>query len=269
MSILTRARRIESKLAHTIDRAARRWSQSGPRGPLDVLHAVLEAVEDRIEPAGRGTSVFPFNRIKVFVVAPSREDRVRWAAVLDEDPRLQERIAGRLCERGCAVSGLAVRVVYVTDPEPGWTTPDVHIEFSRVASVEPAAPAAAAVREIKLTVVSGSAEKPAYVLSLGRVNLGRSAEVRDRAHHLVRTNHVAFADAGSAVNETVSRCHAHIDYVDSAGEYRVTDDRSAHGTTVVRGGRTIAVPAGTRGVRLQTGDEIVLGEARVRVGVRS
>jgi hypothetical protein len=268
MSILTRARQIESKLAQTIDRAARRWSQSGARGPLEGLHTVLEAVEDRIEPAGRGASVFPFNRIKVTVVAPSREARVRWCAVLDEDPPLQERIARRLRERGCEVPGLAVRVVYVADSEPGWTTPEVHIEFARVASVEQA-PAPAAMPEIKLTIVSGSAEKPAYVLSLGRINLGRSAEVRDRAHRLVRTNHVAFADAGGAVNETVSRCHAHVDYVDSAGEYRLTDDRSAHGTTVVRGGRTIPVPAGARGIRLRTGDEIVLGEARLRVGVRS
>ena len=63
MDILGKARKLESTLARTFDRAAQQWSKSGPRGPLEVLHAVLEAVEERIEPAGRGTRVFPFNKI--------------------------------------------------------------------------------------------------------------------------------------------------------------------------------------------------------------
>jgi hypothetical protein len=267
MSILTRARQIESKLARTIDRAAQRWSQSGPRGPLEIRHAVLEAVEDRIEPAGRGTHVFPFNRIKVSVVAPSREARLRWAAVLDEAPSLQDRIATRLQERGCEAGSLQVRVVYAAQPEPEWMTPEMHVEFARVSTSEAAPASVVATRDIRLTVVSGSAEKPVYVLTLGRINLGRNREVRDRGHRLVRTNHVAFTDGGGPVNETVSRCHGHIDYLDSAGEYRITDDGSAHGTTIVRGGRTVPVPAGSRGVRLQAGDEVVLGEARLRIGL--
>jgi pSer/pThr/pTyr-binding forkhead associated (FHA) protein len=84
---------------------------------------------------------------------------------------------------------------------------------------------------------------------------------------MIRTNHVAFADEGSGVNETVSRCHAHVEYHHSSGDYRVYDDRSAHGTGVVRHGRTILVSPGSRGVRLLTGDEIVLGEARLRVTI--
>jgi hypothetical protein len=88
--------------------------------------------------------------------------------------------------------------------------------------------------------------------------------VRDRRNRLLRTNHVAFTDAADAINETVSRAHAHID-VGSSGECRLFDDRSSHGTSIVRNGKTINVPAGSRGVRLQGGDEIVLGEARLRV----
>jgi FHA domain-containing protein len=81
---------------------------------------------------------------------------------------------------------------------------------------------------------------------------------------LLRTNHVAFADSGPPPNQTVSRCHAHIHYAAQLRQYRVYDDRSEHGTGVLRSGHTIAVPPGSRGVRLQSGDEIVLGEARVR-----
>jgi hypothetical protein len=43
------------------------------------------------------------------------------------------------------------------------------------------------------------------------------------------------------------------------------DDGSEHGTEIVRGGRTIPVHRGKRGVRLQSSDEVVLGEARVRI----
>jgi predicted component of type VI protein secretion system len=69
------------------------------------------------------------------------------------------------------------------------------------------------------------------------------------------------------VNETASRCHAHIDIGGRSSDYRLFDDRSAHGTTIVRNRKTISVPTGSRGVRLQSGDEIVLGEARLRVSI--
>jgi pSer/pThr/pTyr-binding forkhead associated (FHA) protein len=74
-----------------------------------------------------------------------------------------------------------------------------------------------------------------------------------------------FKDGGGATNDTVSRRHAHIDYDARARDFRITDDRSAHGTSVVRNGVAIPVHPGSRGVRLQAGDEIVLGEARLRV----
>jgi predicted component of type VI protein secretion system len=89
--------------------------------------------------------------------------------------------------------------------------------------------------------------------------------VRDSRNRLIRTNHVVFTDGAGQVNETVSRCHAHIDRGEGPGDYRLFDDRSAQGTTIVRNGKTVSVPVGTRGVRLQSGDEIVLGEARLRV----
>jgi predicted component of type VI protein secretion system len=75
---------------------------------------------------------------------------------------------------------------------------------------------------------------------------------------------VAFEE-GPESNRSVSRQHAHVTYHPNTKEYRLTDDRSAHGTSIVRGGRTIKVPAGARGTRLETGDEIALGQARLRV----
>jgi hypothetical protein len=265
MDILSKARKLESHLARTVDRAAQQWSKSGPRGPLEVVHGILEAVDERIEPAGRGTHVFPFNKIKVTIVAVSPDARVRFSGVLDGPPTLQERIGKKLRETGCAVPSLQVRVVYVAHADPAWTTPEFHVDFSRGTVHELPPPEPAAVPEIALTVVNGAAGKPAYALTLDRINLGRCAEVRDSRNHLLRTNHVAFTDAAGAINETVSRTHAHIDCL-TGGGLRLFDDRSAHGTSIVRNGKTIRVPAGSRGVRLLSGDEIVLGEARLRLG---
>ena len=265
MDILAKARQLESRLARTVDRAAYQWSKSGPHGPLEVLHGILEAVGERIEPAGRGMHVFPFNKIKATVVAVSPDARARFAGVMESTPTLLERIGKKLRDAGCDVPSLQVKVAYVAQADPAWTNPEFHVDFSRGAVQElPPAPVQAAVHEITLAVINGTADKPAYALTLDRITVGRCAEVRDSRNRLLRTNHVVFTDAAGAVNETVSRAHAHIDCLPN-GECRLFDDRSAHGTSIVRNGKTIGVPAGSRGVRLQSGDEVVLGEARLRV----
>jgi hypothetical protein len=270
MDILAKAKKFESTLARTFDRAAQQWSQSGPRGPLEVLHAILEAVDERVEPAGRGRRVFPVNRMKVTVLAPTRDARARLASVLDGGPTLHERIATRLRAARCDTTGLSVRLAYVAQPEDGWTTPECHIDFGQGAPAEPAAAETVPqIPEIKLTIAHGAGDKPSYTLTLDRINLGRCEEVRDSRNHLIRTNHVVFKDGDGTVNDTVSRRHAHIDYHDATGDFRISDDRSAHGTSIVRNGTTIPVHVSSRGVRLQTGDEIVLGEARLRVKLAS
>ena len=258
MSIIGRARQLEGILARSIDDAAQKVTQPHPLEPLEIVHAILDVVEDEVLPAGRGAYVFPFNRIEIAVVALSSADRARHEAVFDEAPRLGERIVERLRAVQCEVTGLSVDVVYVAAAAGHWSNPHFHVEFARVARLEP-------VVGIDLAIVCGTAESAAYSFTQTRIDLGRCAEVRDRRHRLFRTNHVAFADVDAGVNASVSRCHAHVEYDGESGDYRLHDDRSAHGTGVLRHGRTLAVAPGSRGVRLQTGDEIVLGEARLRV----
>jgi hypothetical protein len=251
MDIIAKARKLESTLARTFDRAAQQWSKSGPRGPLEVLHAILEAVDARIEPAGRGRRVFPFNRVRVLVAAPSRDARARLSSVLDGDPSLQTRIAAHLRKAGCDAAGPSVRIAYVPHAEESWLAPEYHIEFANGTPVDVPAPDPVRMQAISLTVTLGTAAEPAYALAQDRINLGRGTEV--------------FTDEGDATNNTVSRRHAHVDYDVRARDFRITDDRSAHGTSIVRNGVAIPVHPGSRGVRLQSGDEIVLGEARLKV----
>jgi pSer/pThr/pTyr-binding forkhead associated (FHA) protein len=121
------------------------------------------------------------------------------------------------------------------------------------------------VTRIDVTVVRGTAERKTYSFAARRIDLGRCPEVRDTRNRLIRTNHVAFVEGSGDVNQSVSRRHGHIAYDPASGGYRLRDDGSVHGTSVVRNGSTVAVPPGSLGVRLRTGDVIVLGEARLQI----
>ena len=271
MDIIGKARRLESRIARSLDLALAGAVGKTARQPLEILDAVVERAVDQIERGARGKRLFPFNRIVVHVVAADASGRARLDALTAGPPSLRQRIVDRLSSAGCDVTALDVRVVPVARPRRGWPEPDHHVTFDRAAAAvtaEPApAPPGAAAPRLDLSVVSGSAERRAYSFSGGRIDVGRRAEVLDQAQRLLRRNHVAFAEDDAPVNRSVSRRHAHIAFVPASAEYRVLDDGSSRGTAVVRHGRTIRVPQGSRGVRLESGDEIVLGEARLRVKI--
>jgi hypothetical protein len=267
MRIFDAARKLEAKLSRTFNDAAERVAQIGVHEPLEIMHAIVDRVEDEVQPAGRGTHVFPFHRIKVSVVAPSHEIRARLEAIIDGRPPLTERIMERLRAAGCDPSGVSVKIMYVSQSDSRWANASFHVDFARVSGGLGADKMTGPRTPLDLKVMAGTAAKTNYSFTLARIDLGRCVEVRDSRNRLIRTNHIAFADGSGSINESVSRHHAHIAYSGGSGEYRVYDDGSAHGTCVLRNSTTIAVPSGSRGIRLQSGDEIVLGEARVRVTI--
>ena len=266
MNVLGRARRLESMIAAKLDEAAKSLVRSRPREPLEIVLAILDAVEQRIEPTGRGARVFPFNRIELSVLAPSREARGRLEAVFGGDTPLRTRILDRVHCAGCSPADVVVEIQYVDRAAQHWSTPEFDLQFARVA--EPEADGSALegqAGQIHIKVLQGVMERRTYSLIGPRIDVGRGAEVRDHRNRLIRTNHVVFTEGAGDVNETVSRKHAHIAYEPRTGHFRLHDDGSEHGTEIVRGGRTIAVHRGTRGVRLRSDDDVVLGEARVRI----
>jgi len=266
MDILGKARRLESKITARLDRAAKEFAGSGEREPLEIVHAILDIVEREIQPGSRGTRVFPFNRIAIAVLAPSREARGRLEAVFAGDPPLPARIVERLQSGGCPTADIVVSIDYVARGQKNWRAREFDVAFGRAAEPVVGQPAVEATpARIELSVARGVAERRSYSFLAHRIDLGRCAEVRDSRNRLVRTNHVAFTEGSGEVNRSVSRQHAHIAYEPRTGQFRLHDDDSGHGTGIVRDGRTVDVPRGSRGVRLQSGDEIVLGEARLRV----
>ena len=264
--ILGRARTHESRIARALSRAAEDASGSGAREPLEIAHAIVDVVDRQVQPGSRGTRLFPFNRVAVSVLAASRDSRARLEALFAAKPSLRDRIVDRLRSAGCDVTDLQVDVAYVGRAARSWDNPQFHVAFDRVATAAAPTPVDSTPTRLEVTVLRGVAERRTYSFAMSRIDLGRGAEVRDSRHRLLRTNHLVFVEGSAAVNQTVSRRHAHI-AVDSCGDHRLHDDRSEHGTGIVRGGRTIAVPTGSRGVRLRSGDEIALGEARMRIRI--
>jgi hypothetical protein len=166
------------------------------------------------------------------------------------------------------VEDLEVTVAYPIKARQNWPNPDYHIELDRVVMQSPPKVVSPPeVPRLELTIVHGTAERRTYSFSAVRVDIGRGPEVRDSRNRLIRTNHVAFTEAAGETNKSVSRKHAHIAYSPASSEYRVCDDGSAHGTSLLRNGHALRVPSGSRGTRLLSGDELVLGQARVRVKI--
>jgi hypothetical protein len=265
MGILDKVTRIEKR----IERLATR------RGvvlqPVEVRRAVLDEIEELVQPAGRSRRIFPFNRVVVEVVAADPKQRAGMDAVLGGGG-LDAAIEQRLREAGCPrPADLEVQLRFVRAAKAGW---EEGKPFRVVCGRRERPPAAAASEkpgpdvQAQVVVLKGDATRKQYALSGACTNVGRLAEVLDRDHRVVRRNQIVFLDSQDEASQTVSRVQAHIRFVPPA-EFRLYDDRSAYGTRILRGGRTIAIPSGSpKGVKLRPGDEIYFGQASVRFEIR-
>jgi hypothetical protein len=264
-NLLAKAHRLESTIAATIEGAARRASGPSGREPLELVHAIVDTVGREIQPAGRGRHAFPFNQIRIAALAPTARDKARLQVAFDGPPSLQQRIVSHLETAGCLAPSLALHVTFAGKPGADWPNPEFNVTYARVAIDTTPSPQ---LGRLELTIAQGITAQPTYTFESAAVAIGRGEEVRDSRQQLIRTNDVVFLERGGEINETVSRRHAHIEQ-DASGSFRLYDDGSAQGTSIIRAGRGIPVSRGTRGVRLQSGDEIVLGRARVRVTISS
>lgn len=274
MDISAKARKIERRLARSVEAAIGELVGHDEPAPIEIVHAILDRAEREVQEIGRGRRVFPFTRVRVLALASHRDKdaRARLDAVFAGPPSLAERLAERLRTAGCGQVGLSTETVYVKQAGRDWEHAAFHVVFDRPADADTGVSAAgtaavASVPRLKLVIVTGTAAQRAYIFTGGRIDIGRRQEVLDQHQRLIRTNQVAFLEDQADENRSVSRRHAHIAFVAREGGYRIWDDRSAHGTSVVRGGRTLAVPASARGTRLSSGDEIVLGHARVKITI--
>jgi FHA domain-containing protein len=246
----------------------RHWVRPWTEGtePMEIHRAILEEVETKATTARGGRRVFPFNRLEVRLLAANSEERSLLAAVADEGWDLASEIRERLAGRDCQVpADLAVAVAVV---EQGGAEFGGRRFAVRYARAEEGAARPAARPALELTVLQGTATQRVYTPGGERVHLGRLPEVLDEDGRVRRRNDVVFTEQ-EGINETVSREHARISWDAAAGGYRLRDEGSARGTRIFRDGRSIPVSGhDPRGVLLQGGDEVYLGGACLKVGLR-
>lgn len=259
--LLTGTRALEAKLTSAFERTAQRLSRGAVSSPLEIVERAADALARQVHPAGRGRYVCPFNQVGLTVVAATDEDRARFEAILAGPPSLRDRLGHRLASAGCDEAELDVAVNYVATADPAWTDPEFRLSLGRTERL------VGLELRIDLLVTHGTADRSAYSFTTLPIAIGRGAEVRDHRLQLVRVNHVAFTEDDEGGDRTVSRRHARIEVDAVSGRPRLIDDNSAQGTSIVRGGRGLPVPRGSRGLGLQSDDEIVLGQARLRVRI--
>lgn len=244
----------------------------GSRGagePLRIRRDILTDVESHIEPTGRSRSAFPYSHLSIRILTGDERDRAVKEAVFKSKDELRGQILDHLARAGCELPArLRVELEFTSERGAGWRQDFFNVEYGADERARPEAGRAQSgahkASAARITVVEGVTLQKEFLLDKSRFNIGRLPEVLDERKRVVRRNDLVFTEGAAEINRKVSRAHAHISF-DAAGEFRLFDDQSAYGTRIRRAGADIEVASSnTRGNRLQSGDELLFGRARVR-----
>ncbi len=227
----------------------------------EIRLAVMDEVGKKSYRAG-GRKVFPFSVVRVEVRGVEREQQGVFTGAFFRK-YLEEEVRHALRADGCRFpEDLRIEVAATVGlPQAG--EPWLVVQAAAPSSTGISGQAAA-----RLIVREGAANVRELPLDKDRTNIGRPVDVY-RSGGLFRRNDLAFAE-DTEVNRSVSREHAHIVYDRAAGEYRLFNDRwypregpAECGVWIVRGGMSREVARDSRGMKLERGDEIHLGQAVV------
>ncbi len=262
---MSRLHDLERRIDETLRGMLRSSSPDQKRELLEIHRGLIENVTAHVDTLRRGKQVFPYARLEVRILLPDPALRRSYELIFVEADALSRDIRLRLEDQRVELPPhLAVQVELVPELPPDVAARGFDVHYGSI----PAPQLSGEVMEVRLSVITGSAEQQELCLKKKRINLGRLVEVIDADGRLTRKNDVAFLDDAPAPNPSVSRAHAHIEFDPEKAVFRLFDDRSAHGTTVLRDGSVIPVPQGpSKGVALRHGDEIALGQARLRFEV--
>lgn len=220
---------------------------------IEVQRAILDRIDERVQQLPRAKRIFPYNEVAVRIPVAEPERRVAFETVFVADDALREEIADHL-RRDDVEFPVDLRVDVSLVDTTELTEPSIvcrHVEKKQAQT------AVAVSGVVRLTSPEGEVQESERT----RIQIGRQAEILDDRRRLVRRNDIVVG------HDTVSRAHAHIEY--TSGEYRLFDDGSSYGTSVIHQGRLMEVPrAGGRGIRLHSGDEIYFGQMRLRFEIQ-
>jgi hypothetical protein len=233
----------------------------------EIRLALLDEIKSRSHRVG-GRRVFANNLVRVQLLGVPEKQAAAFLGDFFPKYFEQELKAGLTRANYRFPDDLRVKISTsprLPDPSETW----IQVETEAIAPA--AEPPARADRPAKLVVVRGTASKPELTLKKQRTNIGRTVEI-SRLDGPSRRNDLAFIE-DNEINRTVSREHAHILYYKASGEYRLHNDRwykSAGkpqgncGLWIIRNGLSQEVHRSPRGFKLESGDEIQLGQALLR-----
>jgi pSer/pThr/pTyr-binding forkhead associated (FHA) protein len=257
---------IFEKLGRTIfEEPFKVGGEHQPPEVAEIRFALLDEIRKKSYRSG-GKRVFPYNFVRIHVRGV--EDSRSGVFKADFFKRyFEQEIRRSLVKAECKYPEDLEVEVNVTSQFPAKDDPWLSIE-TEAQKRRPRLPVRRAAR---LTVLEGKANRAEISLDKLRTNLGRTVNVY-RSEGLSRRNDLAFTEE-TEINRTVSREHAHVQYDETTGEYRIYNDRwykrnekgeGSCGLWIVRNGLSQEVHRNERGTRLHSGDEIHLGKAIVR-----
>jgi hypothetical protein len=265
------------KIEHTLDSRLRAVfggsrTEPGAREGIELYRDALDQIAARAIVGKRGDRVFPFNLIQIEVRAVDSERRIMLDAIFDPVAMIEDIRTALTAERASIPPDLKLSIDY-----PEGAEADLRVVCSKTAPAEPEpeaivapAPPPEPIRLIPvlLRTLTGTSSDPEFVADRAHINIGRERDVVDAHGRAVRRNDLCFGEGADEANSTVSRTHAHVRFDGTSGEWRIYDDGSTLGTYIFRAGRRIDVPGHSpRGVMLLPGDEIYLGQARLRLEI--
>ena len=267
MSLL---RRIEKSLDHRLRAIfSSGREEPGAREAIELYRDALDQVAGRASIGRRGDRVFPFNLITIELRAADAERKAVLEALFDPGQMGEDVRATLAEERIAPPERLTIAVRF---PEEAVAEVRVLCERSGQAAGQAVEGAPAqtpgagpSIMQARLLTITGVSSAPELGLNRARINLGREEDVVDAVGRAIRRNELFFPEQAHEANASVSRSHAHVAPDEASGQWRIFDDGSSLGTTVFREGRRIDVPAhASRGVALRSGDEIYLGQVRLK-----
>jgi len=236
----------------------------GAREGIELYRDALDQIAARATVGKRGNRVFPFDLITIELLAETPERKAVFETLFDPG-QLGGDVRATLAEESVtAPPNLTVAVRY---PESAAVEMRVLCEKTEVpvGSASSISAPTVPLRRVILVTLNGAPSSQHFVVDRQTINVGREEEVVDSMGRPIRRNDLFFPETAHEANASVSRSHAHLRFDGTAGEWRIYDDGSSLGTGIFRQGRRIEVPAhAARGVLLRAGDEIYLGQVRLR-----
>jgi hypothetical protein len=246
-----------------------------PTGPLDakgLREAILQFIKEELQKleGGEGAAL---GALEIFVNAGSEEQFLYDTALYTSQPQKFQEEIQRIADN------------YALDLPEGWKLTIAFVAILPEGSLKKeslkislqmkkrtlTSTASAVPLEGLISILKGEAEQSVYLLTPvgGRINIGRGKSV-STSDGGIRNNQIAFPeDPAFEFNKYISRQHAHIEWDQSAGTYKLFADEGG----VPPGNKTKLKTLGDEsthklnsssiGYPLQHGDQIILADMAV------